>query len=109
MRVDHWRRVPEAIAFALEKFRLPIHSEILERRRLALAQIGGDHSFGLADQESMGETGEIVVADGPGHVVPHMLLVPNRRSIGRMAAQRRHDTAPVAVHRRDYFLAHRMV
>ena len=78
--VDHRRRMPEPVRLALEELGLAVEPEILERRRLALAQIGGDHPRRVADQEGVGEAGEIVIADRPDHMVPHMLLVPDRRA-----------------------------
>src|SRR5438309_2230154 len=39
IRVDHRRCAAEPVVLALEKFRLPLKAEILERRALALAQI----------------------------------------------------------------------
>ena len=41
--VDHRRRLAEPVRLALEELGLAVEAEILERRRLALAQIGGDH------------------------------------------------------------------
>ena len=108
--VDHRRRAAEPVGLALEELGLPLEPEILERGALALAQIGSDHPLGLADQEGVGEAGEIVIADRPDHVVPHMLLVPDRR--GRPAASPRSvaiTLAPVAIHRRDHLVAHRMI
>ena len=42
--VDHRRRLPQPVRLALEELRLAVEPEILERRGLALAQIGGDHA-----------------------------------------------------------------
>ena len=107
--VDHRRRMAEPVGLALEEFGLALEPEILERGGLALAQVGGDHPLGLADQEGVGEAGEIVIADRPRHVVPHVLLVPDRRAVGRGPRSDAMTLAPVAIHRRDDLVAHRMI
>src|SRR5690242_20374762 len=98
----------ETVGFAVEELRLAGEPEIVERRALALAEIGADHSLRLADQEGMPEAFEIVVTDRPGHVVPHVLLIPDGRTVGGRSAQIAHDAPPVAVHLSDRFFAHRM-
>ncbi len=57
--------MPQPISLALEELGLPLEAEILERSGLALAQVRSDHSLGRADQEGVGEAGEIVEADRP--------------------------------------------
>ena len=51
--IDHRRRVAEPVRLALEEFRLSPEPEILERARLALAEVGSDHPLRLADQEGV--------------------------------------------------------
>ena len=59
--------IAQPVGLAVEKFGLPLQPEILERGGLALAQVGGDHPLGFADQEGVAEAGEIVIADRPAY------------------------------------------
>ena len=101
--------MPKPFGLALEELGLLLEPEILEPGRFALFQIGCDHPLRLADQESMTKAREIFEADRTDHHVPHMLLVPDRRTVRRISGERIHDASPVAIHRCDDLIAHRMV
>jgi len=51
--------------------------------RTRVCAIGSDHALGLADQERVGQAGKVVIANRAGHVMPHVLLIPDGEPSGR--------------------------
>ena len=84
--VDDRRRMAQPVGTRGRKIRAGARSPRSSAPTASrLRRIGGDHPRRIADQEGVGKPVKIVGRDRADHVVRHMLLVPDRRPVGRIA------------------------